>query len=183
MTYQQERSPFTTVGKSLKKNFFALLLYLCSPWRHIKFAKSITFPKSVSNKTSLPEVDNTSMYTIHITSLKFALLLEGRGGGESSRKYWIKKEGQLLITWPGGGGAYRNFDLSNIFLFCFHYIACFRILLHKRENSKDDSQVMSITPYKILHDFFSATNVSVKVAFSSWVWCDSPRTVLLEGYS
>ena len=161
MTYQQERSPFTTLGKSLKKNFFALLLYLCSPWRHIKFAKSITFPKSVSNKTSLPEVDSTSMYTIHITSLKFTLLLEGRGGGGSSRKYWIKKEGQLLITWPGGGGgAYRNFDLSNIFLFCFHYIACFRILLHKRENSKEDSKlVTSIAPYKILYDFLSGTCV------------------------
>ena len=35
--------------------------------------------------------------------------------GGSSRKCWIKKGGHLLFTWSAGGGAYRNFDLSNIF--------------------------------------------------------------------
>ena len=34
----------------------------------------------------------------------------------SSRKYWIKKGAHLLFRWSAGRrGAYRNFDLSNIF--------------------------------------------------------------------
>ena len=39
----------------------------------------------------------------------------GGGGRLSSRKYLIKKGGHLLFTWSAAGGAYTNFDLSNIF--------------------------------------------------------------------
>ena len=41
-----------------------------------------------------------------------------RAGGGGGHHVNIEKEGgggHLLITWPGGGRPYRNFDLSNIF--------------------------------------------------------------------